>query len=321
MRRPSVSLLVCSFLLSCVSACTPEPELSVVVSLRRSVAGPVLATYTKETGAALDTKFIEPTDPVPADFDVLWSDDPEISIALAKAGRLAVLPANLLHSRPAGLFDRDGHWVATSADVRVIAYNPQRIDENDVPAHFEQLLDPRWAARVTLADPTSRSSAWHAAALFAAKGSQPTVAFYRDLKEAGARFVASERDVLENIAGEGPPIGVLDGEVAFAARELGRPIRILIPDQDAGGAVLRATTLAISGNAANASRAGELVEYLLSAPVSRRLALIASHVALLDDDAPITGTLALRDFKRVLPSQAEIAQQLSEVRRSLGDLR
>lgn len=292
-----------------------------VVSLRRSVAAPVLATFVRETGAPLDARYIEADEAIPAEFDVLWSDDPRAPVELAAVDRLAPLPAAALRGRPSGLFDPNGYWVGITADVRVIGYDPLRVDSTEVPTHFEELLDPRWASHVVLADPLTRSAGWHAATLFASKGSQPTSAFYRDLRKAGAVFVASERKVLEGLTGGGPPIGVLDGEVAFAARELGQSIGILIPDQDGSGAVLRATTVALGKRAATSSRAGALIEYLLSPAVGRRLALMSSHVALLDDEAPTTGVVPLRDLKRALPSQTEVARQLSEVRRSLQDLR
>lgn len=317
MRKPSISLVVMLALLAVATGCTPEPKLSVVVSVRRSVAGPVLATFARETGAALDTRYLEPGDPMPAEFDVLWSDDPEAAVELAKAGRLAALPVDLLYTRPAGLFDPDGLWVGVTADVRVIVYDPQRVGQHDVPTHFEELLDPRWAPHVILADSTTRSAAWHAASLFATKGAQPTTAFFRDLRVAGAQFVADERRVLDGVAGTGPPIGVLDGEVAFGGRELGRQIGILIPDQDAAGAVLRATTLAITRRGTDSPRAVEFARYLLSAPVGRRLALMSSHIALFKDDTAPTGALALGDIKRSLPSQKEIALHLRAVRAAL----
>jgi len=321
LKRRALLFLHVVWLAVAVTACTPEPKLSVAVSVRRSVAGPVLSTFAGDSGVALDTRYFDSGDTPPADFDVLWSDDAEATFALAAAGRLSKLPADLLYTRPSGLFDPDGMWVGVTADVRVFAYDPRRVPESDVPTRFENLLDPRWAPRLILAHPTSRSGAWHAATLFASKGAQPVTAFFRDLRVAGAQFAAGERQVLDGILGDGPPIGVLDGSVAFTSRELGGAIGIRIPDQDAAGAVLRATTLAISQRGAKTPRALELARYLLSPSVGRRLALMSSHLALLENDTAPAGALALRDVKRALPSQKEIAAQLSAVRSELRDLR
>lgn len=321
LKRRALLFLPLVWLAAAVTACTPEPKLSVAVSVRRSVAGPVLSTFSGESGVALDTRYFDSGDSPPAEFDVLWSDDVEAAFELAEAGQLSKLPSDLLYTRPSGLFDPDGMWVGVTADVRVIAYDPRRVAENDVPTRFENLLDPRWAPRLILADPTSRSAAWHAATLFASKGAQPVTAFFRDLRAAGAQFAGDERQVLDGILGSGPPIGVLDGAVAFGSRELGGAIGIRIPDQDAAGAVLRATTLAISQKGANTPRALELARYLLSPPVGRRLALMSSHLSLLENEEPIAGALTLRDVKRALPSQKDVAAQLSAVRSELRGLR
>ncbi len=317
--RPVVALV---FLLSSLlPACTPEPKLSVVVSLRRSAAFPVLSTFAKETGAELDLRFVSRDDKIGDDFDVLWVADPAVTFEKAANGQLGRLPSAALAARPPSLVDPDGLWAAVTADVRVIAYDPKRVDESTVPTRFEELLDPRIAPQVVIATPLSISSSWHIAALFASKGSEPTTAFLRDLRSAGADFVANDREVLEAVTGDGAPIGVLDGEVAFTGRELNRGIGVLIPDQDGSGAILRASTLSISTRAATSQRALDLVQYLLSAPVSRRLALMSSHVALLADHEPTAGALALRDIKIAVTSQEEIARQLSSVRQALRDLR
>jgi len=317
MRSVLLALLV-----SLVAAgCTPEPKLEVVVSLRRSAALPILSTFARETGANLDPRFIEADDTIGDDFDVLWSTDPAATLAQAAAGRLAPLPASALANRPPQFVDPGGLWAAVTADVRVFAYDPKRIDESMVPTHFEQLLDPEIAPLVAIGSPQSPSAAWHFAALFAIKGSEPTSVFLHDLKRAGVTFLPGEREVMEAVTGDGPPIGVLDGEVAFAGREINRGIGVLIPDQDGTGAILRATTVSLNQRAADSPRARALIDYLLSPPVGRRLALMSSHVALLPSDEPTAGALALRDMKAARPTQAEIAGQLTAVRQSLKDLR
>ncbi len=313
--------LICGLaaVLLSLAACTPEPELSVTVSLRRSVAGPLLRTFAAKTGANLDVRYVKRSDPVGEDFDVLWTGDPAVTFGLADAGVLAPLPRAALAGRPSALADQEGLWAAASVDVRVFVYDPARIDEDSVPTRFEELLEPRWAKKLILARPDrSPSALWHAAALFAAKGAQPTAAFYRDLHDAGALFVESERDVLKAVAGKGRPLGVVDGEIAFSGRELGRGIGILIPDQDGMGAVLRATTVALHRTAADSPRALALVEYLLSVPVARRLALMSAHVAPLRDGAPSAGALALRDLKATQATQEEIAAHVEAAQERLS---
>ncbi len=317
--RPLVVLVAA--LSALLPACKPEPKLRVVVSVRRSAAFPVLSTFAKETAANLDMRFLSRKDDPGDEFDVLWSADPEVVFERRDRGLLGELSAAARATRSGRMVDPDGLWAAVTADLRVFAYDPKRIDESEVPTRFEELLDPQTAPRVAIATPLSRSASWHYAALFASKGAAPTTAFVRDLRAGGASFTESERAVLEAVSGDGPPIGVLDGEVAFSGRELKRRLAVLIPDQDSGGAILRATTLAVHKDAAVNRRAIELTEYLLSPPVGRRLALMSSHIALLPEGEPSAGALTLRDLEAAPISQPEIARQLSSVRRSLENLR
>ncbi len=300
-----------------LAACTPEPKLSVAVSIGRTVTRPVLSAFSHKTGTSIDFQRIEPGEALPDEFDVLWSSDPAVTIQLAKTGQLAHLPADVLTRREARYVDSGGTWIAVTADVRVIVYDPKRIEEDDTPTHFEDLLDPRWATRVALARPIHLSPAWHAATLFAAKGAAPAAAFFRDLESAGATFVDDDRDVLKAVTGDGSPIGVLSGEIAFASRDLGNSLGILIPDQDVDGAVLMPTTLAIHRRAAESARARQLVQYLTSPPVSRRLALMSSRIAL--TRAGVTGvpTLSIADLKVARPTVEETVAQLNPVRRAL----
>ena len=299
--------------------------MSITVSLRRSIAKPVLRTFAHESGADLDLRFVERTQELTQeladDFDVVWSSDPAAIFALARAGVLAPLPESALASRAVGFADEHRRWAAVTADLRVIAYDPKRVNEDSLPTHFEDLVHPEWASKVSLAQPTlSPSSLWHAAALYAAKGAAPTNAFYRDLSAAGAEFVASERDVLKAVAGAGRPIGVLDGEIAFAGRELGRGIGILIPDQDGGGVVLRATMVGLHKRAAQSKRALSVIEYLLSVPVTRRLALLSGHIATLPNEVTSAGGLSLSDLKTFGYSQEDIAAQVAKAASALADL-
>lgn len=311
----AVSLVIGSTL----AACTPEPKLSVAVSVGRAVARPVLSAFSHKTGTSIDFHRIEPEGQLPDQFDVLWSNDPAVTLELARAGQLAHLPADVLASREARYVDRGGTWIAVTADVRVIIYDPKRVDEDDTPTHFEDLLDARWATQVALARPIHLSPAWHAATLFAAKGAAPATAFFRDLESAGATFVNSDRDVLKAVIGDGPPIGVLSGEIAFASRDLGNTLGILIPDQDVEGAVLLPTTIAIHQRAAESARARQLVQYLMSAPVSRQLALMSSRIALTRPGKTGIPALSIGDLKVAQPTIEETVAQLNPARRALAN--
>jgi iron(III) transport system substrate-binding protein len=293
--------------LSVFSACTTEPSLVVAVAEPPSVVDPVLRTFAPQITAKIETVSASAAD-TSDEFDVLWDEDARRAAVLKRAGRLAPLPLELRALRPEAFRDPDGYWEALTADVRVIAYDPARIDDDQAPTHVRELAEPRWRSQLIMGDPHAGSGAWHAAALAVAGGG----ASLADLAHSdGVTVLASEREVIRALLDGGSPLALVDGEQAFAARERGHHVGILIPDQDEGGAVLRATIVALSRRAAANPSARALVAYLLSASVGRRLTLMTNHIALLPEEATGGGSLRLADVKVLPAAQAAVAERLA----------
>ncbi len=51
---------------------------------------------------------------------------------------------------PDELSDEEDRWFGLAVRARTIVYNPERIDEADVPTTYEQLADPEWQGRVCM---------------------------------------------------------------------------------------------------------------------------------------------------------------------------
>jgi ABC-type Fe3+ transport system substrate-binding protein len=62
-------------------------------------------------------------------------------------------------SLPAGLVDRNRHWVATNLGVRSAAYNTQLVPKEHAPRGYQDLLDPRWNGKIVW-NPKSMTGAW-----------------------------------------------------------------------------------------------------------------------------------------------------------------
>jgi ABC-type Fe3+ transport system substrate-binding protein len=60
---------------------------------------------------------------------------------------------------PAGLVDRNRHWVATNLGVRSAAYNTQLVPKEHAPRGYADLLDPRWKGKMVW-NPKSMTGAW-----------------------------------------------------------------------------------------------------------------------------------------------------------------
>lgn len=83
--------------------------------------------------------------------DVYITVDAGNLVAAADAGLFQATSSAILDEAvPAELRDADGYWYGLTVRTRTIVYNPEQIDEADVPDTYEELADPEWEGRVCM---------------------------------------------------------------------------------------------------------------------------------------------------------------------------
>lgn len=144
--------------------------------------------YTDQTGVTFD---IQPDasfgqieaegDASPA--DLYLSEDPAPVAMLAEGGYLEPVDEATLAQVRDGLNPSDGMWVAYSARVRVLFYNPELIDEADLPERLSDLTEDRYRGMFAYAP----SGAFRASVqyLISTIGPDETVSFLEKLKANG----------------------------------------------------------------------------------------------------------------------------------------
>ena len=137
-----------------VAAQDADEPLTVYSGRSKSLVGPVIDSFTQATGIDVDVKYadtaelaailLEEGDRSPA--DIYFAQDAGALGAVADAGFLAALPADLLARVPAAFSDVDGEWVGVSGRARTAAYTTAK--ELRLPDSILDFTDPEWSGRI-----------------------------------------------------------------------------------------------------------------------------------------------------------------------------
>ena len=117
---------------------------------------PLLEQFSDETGidirvrygdtAELAATILEEGDNSPA--DIFFAQDAGALGAVDAEGRLQPLDQALLDLVPAGFRADDGDWVGISGRSRVIAYNTERLSEDELPDNIDAFTSEEWKGRI-----------------------------------------------------------------------------------------------------------------------------------------------------------------------------
>ena len=134
----------------------PSGPLTIYSGRSEALVGPLLEELEAAVGTDVEVRYgstgemsaqlLEEGQGSPA--DVFFGQDAGALGALAAAGMLAPLSADVVAPLPEPYRATDSTWVATSARARVVAYSPERVTEAELPRSVDDLLAPRWTGRL-----------------------------------------------------------------------------------------------------------------------------------------------------------------------------
>jgi iron(III) transport system substrate-binding protein len=288
MRRPALALLLAFTVAACgtagsegtvpdTSASTTAGERQLVVYSGRSaeLVEPLIEQFEDATGIDVEVRYagsgelattlLQEGDQSPA--DVFFSQDPAYAGAVARAGLLRELPADVLSQVPARFSDEEGRWVGITARNRVFVYNPDLVAEADLPADIWALTDPVWQGRLGIA-PTNASFVAFVAGMLLTDGEERTLQWLEG--------IAANDPVIFD--GNSPIVAAVDaGDVAGGLVNHYYLLR-LQAEQGAAtarnhffqtadpGALVLPTGVGVLTTAAHPDEALEFVRFLLSEP-------------------------------------------------------
>ena len=158
----SVSVLFLAALAGCAgdpvlvdnqqSGDTAAKPLVIYSGRNENLVGPLIEQYRESTGQDVQVRYGETAEMAstileegansPA--DVFYGQDAGALGALAKEGRLAKLPADILNRVDSRFRSDDDLWVGSSGRARVLVYNTDELSEADLPADIWGLTEEQF---------------------------------------------------------------------------------------------------------------------------------------------------------------------------------
>ena len=279
-------------------ACGRDEAVVVYVSADESVARPVLAAFTDETGIPVtpvfDTEATKTTglaNRLRAErdrprADLFWSSEIAHTVTLADEGVLVAPTGATPVEWPETLRDGQSRWFAFAPRARVIVV-PESMPDDERPETWMDLTDERWRGRIAMADPRFGTTRTHLGAMrwWWEREVMPGYfdAWAEGLAENEVRLLTSgNAGVVDAVARGEALVGLTDTDDVFAARERGAvergfQVELVYPRHapdaraPAGGTLLIPNTVAIVAGSSRPDEARRLLEFLLSEKVERML--------------------------------------------------
>jgi iron(III) transport system substrate-binding protein len=276
--RPAAWFAVLAVAAAALTSCNSgsKDELVVYSGRNQNLIGPLLERYARESGVDIRVKYadtgetlatlLEEGDRTRA--DVFISQDAGALGVLAGRGMFEPLPQELFDDVQEGFFDGDLRWVGLTGRVRVIAYNTERVSEDEVPDSVFDVLDPKWKGRVGY-PPTNASFIAFVSALRSEFGDDRAREFLEGLKANDAQRLDNNILVLNAIANGEIDLGLVNHYYLYSEiKEQGDdvPVANHYPglDGEGEGTFVNLSGVAMIDGTDQREEALDFIEFLLS---------------------------------------------------------
>lgn len=267
------------FCICLTAACSQnsDSQLTVYVSADDYVAKEVFAAFTKKTGirvnwvgdteasktTALVQRIIEEKENPVA--DVFWSSDIMGALALQSADVLEPCQTTVTTQWPSAHKDERLLWFAFSPRARVIAFNPEIDDEEDLPTDW-------WSySSAAFADPRFGTTGTHFAAMSTIE--QSFEKFQLGLGD--SPMLGGNAATVQAVIDGRERFAMTDSDDVFVAMARGHSINFIFPrhsDAEGGGTLYIPNVVCLIRGTRNKESAEDFVNFMLSDETARILA-------------------------------------------------
>ncbi len=255
------------------SSIQAEETITLYSGRTKSLVDPIIERFTKETGIKVVVKagttsaqiaqlLKDEGERSPA--DVIWVQDAGTLEALAKAKLFAELPDADYKNIADNFKTADHTWIATSGRARVLAYSPERLKKEDLPASVFDLTNAKWKGKIGWS-PANASFQAFITAMRASYGEEKTTAWLKGIMANEPKSFPNNRLILEEIASGGIDVGLPNHYylLGFKKAKPNFPVaQTFFKDGDIGNLLFPAAA-AVLKSSKNPQAAQQFVEYLL----------------------------------------------------------
>ncbi len=300
-------------------------EITAYVGRAETLVAPLIRKFEADTGIKVNARYAgsaelaatiqEEGNNSPA--DVFWSQDPGPLGALSS--KFETLPADILEPVDAGLKSGESKWVGLSGRIRVVVYNPDRVQPSQIPNSILGFTDPAWQNRVGWA-PTNASFQIMVTALRTLKGEDVAKKWLEDVKANGAKTFGNNNAVLNAVAAGEVDVGLINHYYLHAARRSNPTIKAenhYLNNAEDPGSLIMVSGVGILSSSDNKPAAERFVEYMLSASAQQYFASETFEYPVVDGIITANG---LRNFEDLVGPRVDFAK-LADLQGTLALLR
>ncbi|MDB1089006.1 iron ABC transporter substrate-binding protein [Streptomyces sp. ACA25] len=215
--------------------------------------------------AELAAQLLEEGERTPA--GLFLSQDAGALGALAKEGLLEQLPESALEEVDPAFRASNGEWVGVSGRARVLVYDPEQVEESELPDSVHELTEPQWKDKVGYA-PANASFQAFVTGMRILEGDDATRQWLTDLQENGARQYDKNGPILDAAQSGEIAVGLVNHYYwyertdEFGEESVSTRLHYL-PGGDPG-ALINVAGIGVLAHGGQSAEAQEAVEFFLS---------------------------------------------------------
>lgn len=250
------------------------------------------------TGSALTERLKAEGEDTEADL-LVTVDGANLQQALAENLLQPLSSPRVEGSIPAELRDGEGRWTALTTRARTIMRSTDRLPEDEAPATYAELGDPRFKGRLCLRTSDSVYNSSFVADQIAKDGRAALEKMLRSWMDNDPEILGSDVDVLEAIEAGRCDVGLTNHYYLgrILADDADFPVAPVWADQGERGVHVNFSGVGITRHSDNLPVARELVEFLVSAEAQELFASTNSEFPANPDVPPADHMADWRGFR------------------------